>query len=240
MHLPALKWLFVIMALILMGIVGISGIPVLGEHSVSNYYSIPAGVYVSFSGSVPAQPVTDAANIPDSGTLEIPVHLDATVFRFPVQSVAERFVQPTIPYPDTIGRWIAVDPVEDHYVGDIFIISGTTNLRAGENITVMVDWIPRCFGRWMPPVWTQLSVTRVQNGKNRVLNGKDANNTFSVPVDFTPVVVDGELQTICHSYSVTAVPASGPDTLSGGGVTGYAEFDSLGTNPEYARHDTFY
>jgi hypothetical protein len=32
--------------------------------------------------------------------------------------------------------WIAINPFSDHYVGEIFEINGTTNLGAGENISI--------------------------------------------------------------------------------------------------------
>ena len=53
---------------------------------------------------------------------------------------------PSIPTPTQIespqvpqeGYWIRIDPISDKYAGDIFTITATTNLSAGEEILVQV------------------------------------------------------------------------------------------------------
>jgi hypothetical protein len=55
-------------------------------------------------------------------------------------------VQTQCPIPKNSTLWIHINPVSNHYVGDVFEISGTTNLGSDDNlnITIIQSSFSRC------------------------------------------------------------------------------------------------
>ena len=62
--------------------------------------------------------------------------------------------------------FITIDPIENHAVGDVFFINGTTNLGRWEN-TLDLDiewWASNTAGRWSPMYITNASIQPIGNG----------------------------------------------------------------------------
>lgn len=87
--------------------------------------------------------------------------------------------------------WIHLDPVSDQGINDSFVITGTTNLPAGEIVDIDIYSTRLDHRKNPPPKWAREYSITIQNG-----NGK--NNTFSTPVIWlTPSkIVRGSLEKI--------------------------------------------
>ncbi len=76
--------------------------------------------------------------------------------------------------------WITIDPVENHVIGDKFIISGTTNLAPGDVLLVTLD-------RTDPAYLARMRASEVERSvmpaEITVMNGTPGNNTWQFSVN---------------------------------------------------------
>ena len=82
--------------------------------------------------------------------------------------------------------WIHLDSVSDKHVNDTFVITGTTNIPAGDLINISTDLsaFPHCTKHDVSVYWSR-------EYKVSVLEGPGGQNTFTTPpVQITPSKVD--------------------------------------------------
>ena len=80
--------------------------------------------------------------------------------------LAQENVTPIIPShtPTSENYFIEFDAIGDHFTGDTFFVNGTTNLPAGENLTIEI--FESNLGPYRGPFSVTSSVVLVQPGKN--------------------------------------------------------------------------
>jgi len=117
--------------------------------------------------------------------------------------------------------WIRIDTISDHYVGDTFTITGTTNLAEGDQILMTV-----VSASFQPTEKTQTGEFSGTSGTISVQKG-DTYNTFSFDVDASTFKPDEYLvtaesiepsQTTTATFNVlegqaTTVPTTAPPTV---------------------------
>lgn len=79
-----------------------------------------------------------------------------------------------------LNYWIKLDPVSDKHVNDTFVVTGTTNIPAGEPLRMGIYSTLMHSGRYPSPRWYREDVVTI-------LKGTGENNTFTTPL-ITPVV----------------------------------------------------
>lgn len=84
--------------------------------------------------------VFDSASFPPSGN----VVMACIVNTSPPVCVSRLFSlkQPLETLPTPAGCWQRIDPVTDHAAGEVFVISGNTDCRPGDRITVEIVSVP--------------------------------------------------------------------------------------------------
>jgi|WetSurMetagenome_2_1015567.scaffolds.fasta_scaffold20200_4 hypothetical protein len=120
----------------------------------------------------------------------------------------------------TNGTWIAVDPVSNHKIGDIFTIAGKTNFRSNEKVFIQVfpgesyiiDRYGQCAGCHESEILTFstydfVNVTKGDNGINRW--SLTVNTSRWLPVLYKVTVSD-------INRNTTAATTSTTFSLSGG------------------------
>lgn len=75
----------------------------------------------------------------------------------PVSGSTTSGVVPTVCPPlGDASPWIHLEPVADHIVGENFILTGTTNLKSGENLSVFIYQSPPSPNKKMPSEFTDV------------------------------------------------------------------------------------
>jgi hypothetical protein len=110
--------------------------------------------------------------------------------------------------------WIQINPIEDHHVGDIFTISGTTNIPVGENISVEI------FDDFFRPggmsYQDKRSVTIYNNGSI---------NIWSTTVNFSTMSLARDVKTGVYSTTFDILV-----TKEGDSASNYTSFELYPTN----------
>jgi hypothetical protein len=119
------------------------------------------------------------------------------------------------------GYWINIDPIGDKPVGDIFTITSTTNLSAGEEILVQVY-----SSNFHPGIKMQIKEFSGATGTVRVVKGMNGINTISFVVDSSSLYNSSLLKP--DEYIVTEDAIIQP-------VTGSALFNVLPAPASYGK-----
>jgi len=135
-----------------------------------------------------------------SGSLQSPAGAQALIQAISSQNIDDSFTTFSFVISPPAA---AVNPIGDHYVGDQFTISGTTNLAAGDNLQVEIT-----SASFVPSGKTSDSSFSGTSRTVQVQAGTGGKNLWSIPVDtssFRPdeylVTVSGITQQVTGSTS---------------------------------------
>jgi len=102
----------------------------------------------------------------------------------PIASVSLHYIGSgkggSTPAGENASYWIHLDPVSDIHVNDSFVITGTTNLPAGEQLSIGIYSTLMHSGRYPSPRWYREDVVPIQKGSGE-------NNSFTTPL-ITPMI----------------------------------------------------
>jgi thiol-disulfide isomerase/thioredoxin len=117
--------------------------------------------------------------------------------------------------------WIHLDPVPDKHLNDTFVITGSTNIHAGESVKIGIYSTLFDLRRDPPPRWYREDTVVISRGK-------EGNNTFTTPFitplnDITKpqfhdgrhetVWIEGEYYIVAEGHGDTLVTASAVFTI---------------------------
>lgn len=145
---------------------------------------IIAGLFISCIGCVSTSPRDNQTTGPHANQTSIPV------------SVHE--VTPTeCPLPGNTSQWIHLDLVTDHFVGEKFILTGTTNLKRGERLSVFVYQSPPRHNKKLPSEFTDVRGSAiVQQGDCNTSTWSFSDNLTTLRPSLYTIYVTAENATV--------------------------------------------
>jgi hypothetical protein len=103
--------------------------------------------------------------------------------------------------------WIKIDPIGNIHLGEVFTITGTTNLPKNDNISFeIIRTSIHCGKNWCTPIYGITGTVRVNEGNNGINRiSFDVNSSAFISDEFT-VKLSAENQTAYSTESMYVLP----------------------------------